>query len=124
MEDSEPRLVFLSLPTDIVIEVLENAGGRTISRCKAVCRALRELIQGSPCLEYLIELAAANMVETPPPGGHSIPYHEASGAIAKHGPVPTSTPQILTGFCEGSSASGSDIGSFTPVDCSATKRVR
>ncbi|KAI0641772.1 hypothetical protein C8Q79DRAFT_989317 [Trametes meyenii] len=75
---------FLSLSTDIVIEVLEHTDGRTIAICKRVCRVFRRFIEESPCLDYKIELAAASLVDHPPPGGHTIPVSERVERVRRY----------------------------------------
>jgi hypothetical protein len=53
---------FLELPSDILLEILGNVEYRTLLQCSRVCQTLKQLIRDSIKLQYLIELAAAGMV--------------------------------------------------------------
>ncbi|EKM51060.1 uncharacterized protein PHACADRAFT_103833 [Phanerochaete carnosa HHB-10118-sp] len=62
----------LDLPTELLIEILKYLQSRDILRCQSVCRALRDIVAGCVELQYIIELAADNLVDgTRKPGSPS-----------------------------------------------------
>jgi hypothetical protein len=64
MKDSE-TLTLILLPSELLIEILRHADGRSILRCSSVCRKLNSVIDSSAELQYHIELALDCMLDGP-----------------------------------------------------------
>ncbi|KAI0063946.1 hypothetical protein BV25DRAFT_1914993 [Artomyces pyxidatus] len=55
----------LSLPDDVVLDILENLDYKSLLICQTTCHRLRILVTVSVLLQYKIELAACGMVDGP-----------------------------------------------------------
>lgn len=57
------RVGLLDLPTELLIEVLKYLRHHDLLRCQEVCRTLHDLVRDCVELQYIIELAADNLVD-------------------------------------------------------------
>ncbi|KAI0247884.1 hypothetical protein BJV78DRAFT_861149 [Lactifluus subvellereus] len=61
-------LLGLSLPNELISNILEYTDYRTIIACRRSCHCLKDIIDVSSALRYTIELAAAGMCDGAPNG--------------------------------------------------------
>ncbi|KAH9026282.1 hypothetical protein EDB83DRAFT_1929011 [Lactarius deliciosus] len=54
------------LPTELVSKILEYADYKTITACRKLCRRLRDIVDTTASLRYVVELGAAGMCDGPP----------------------------------------------------------
>ncbi|KAI9444159.1 hypothetical protein H4582DRAFT_1066702 [Lactarius indigo] len=55
-----------SLPTELISKILEYADYKTIAGCRRLCRRLRDIVDTTASLRYVLELGAAGMCNGPP----------------------------------------------------------
>ncbi|KAI0649960.1 hypothetical protein C8Q79DRAFT_941783 [Trametes meyenii] len=60
------RMLFVSLPTELIIEILLELDLRSLLRCRQSCSFLKDVMDDDKRLQYHIELAAAGMEDGPP----------------------------------------------------------
>ncbi|KAL1937957.1 hypothetical protein VTO73DRAFT_12707 [Trametes versicolor] len=74
----------LTLPPELLSEVLQNTTAQALCRCRETCQILHRLIRETPSLRYKLELAAADLVDTPPPSGHALALEDRIQRIRRY----------------------------------------
>ncbi|KAK1222796.1 hypothetical protein PQX77_014322, partial [Marasmius sp. AFHP31] len=71
----------LDIPVELLYQVLACLDYRSLASCKLVCKRLRQLINESSALQYILELAITGNVD----GQHSsLPVAEKLSALRSH----------------------------------------
>ncbi|KAN0129678.1 hypothetical protein V8E53_012498 [Lactarius tabidus] len=55
-----------SLPNELVSNILEYADYKTVTACRMLCRRLKDIVDTTVSLRYIVELGAAGMCDGPP----------------------------------------------------------
>jgi hypothetical protein len=55
-----------SLPNELVSQILEYSDYKTITACRRLCRCLKDIVDTTVSLRYIVELGAAGMCDGPP----------------------------------------------------------
>ncbi|OCH86143.1 hypothetical protein OBBRIDRAFT_258454 [Obba rivulosa] len=69
----------LSLPTELLVEILISLDFGDVLRCQAVCKQLDDVVRSTALLQYKIELATSGLTDGPPDA--TLPLSDRRGCV-------------------------------------------